>query len=62
MVITHKKGGHLWRKSNLICNTSYQRVLQTSNQIYEIIAKESLEKEYWTKGNNSWKVNKPWQK
>ena len=54
--ITHENLGQPWRKSNLICNSSYGSLLQTFIQICESIAEKSPENDFWAKGNNSWKI------
>ena len=51
--ITHEKVGQPWRKSNLICNSSYGSLLLTFSQICESIAKKSPGKRILN-GNNSW--------
>ena len=43
--ITHEKVGQPWRKTNLICNSSYGSFLPTFIQISESIAEKSLENE-----------------
>ena len=53
--ITHEKVGELWRKSNLIWNSSNWSLLQGFIHKYESIAEKSPENKIWTKGNNSWK-------
>ena len=59
--ITHEKVGQPWRKSNLICNSSYGSLLLTFSQICESIAKKSPENEFWTAITHE-KVGQPWQK
>ena len=53
--ITPGKISQPWQKSNLNCNSSNGSLLPTFIPMRERRGKKSLENEFWSKGNNSWK-------
>ena len=61
-IITEEKVDQPWRKSNLICNSSYGSFLPTFIQICESRVKKSPENEIGTKVITHEKVGQPWRK